>query len=144
MATGMQGKTNIWIINSGATHHMTSNRNWLSSFMNVFLPKQVKIANGQGLDVLGHGDICLTKSLVLKEVLYVPGLECNLISVRKLMQDNNCLAVFSPSTCVFIPSSSCFQEKCMKEKVMREKIGCAKLSDGLFFLQPGSDECCFE
>lgn len=60
------------------------------------------------------------------------------------MQDNNCLAVFSPSTCVFIPSSSCFQEKAMKEKVMREKIGCAKLSDGLFFLQPGSDECCFE
>lgn len=71
MATGMQGKTNTWIIDSGATHHMTSNRNWLSSFMNVFLPKQVKIANGQGLDVLGHGDICLTKSLVLKEVLYV-------------------------------------------------------------------------
>lgn len=74
---------------------MTSKKSWLSSFTATYVTKQVKIANGQNIDILGYNDICLYKHLTLNGVLYVPSLDCNLVSVRKLMLDNNCLTVFS-------------------------------------------------
>jgi len=40
-------------------------------------------------------------SLSLKDVLYVPKLSNNLISIRKLTHDLNCSITFSPTHCIF-------------------------------------------
>ena len=45
-------------------------------------------------------------SLELDFVLYVPNLSCNLLSVRKLSKDLNCIAKFSSSCCEFQDLSS--------------------------------------
>jgi len=40
----------------------------------------------------------VTKPLVLSSVLYVPTLKHNLLSVKQLCQDNNCIVVFNDSS----------------------------------------------
>lgn len=136
------GKSDTWVVDSGATHHMTFNKCLLNSFTLFDNTRKVRVANGYYADILGYGDICLSKTMSLKHVLYVPSLDCNLISVRRLMLDNDCLTIFSPSKCYFLPSSfSCFQEKAMKEKVLKEKIGYASLQDGLFLLHNLKSGC---
>lgn len=82
-----------WFVDSGSTSHMTSNRN----FFIDFTPKnqgEVAVANGKMLKVLGigSGEIkCLNENnkeitVTLKDVLYVPKLEENLISVKRLTE----------------------------------------------------------
>lgn len=137
------GKSNHWVVDSGATHHMTFNKLLLQSFTPFSVIKKVKVANGHFADILGYGDIKLTDTLNLKHVLYVPYLDCNLISVRRLMLDNACLTVFTPSKCLFLPSS-CFQGTAMKEEVLKKRIGSASVHKGLFLLHaklPGSGMC---
>ncbi|KAK2579077.1 hypothetical protein KPH14_010926 [Odynerus spinipes] len=80
-----------WYVDSGATSHMTSDRN----FFLDFIPRSsenIRTANGESIKVCGSGIgrlICVTdnyKELVIpiKNVLYVPELDGNLLSVSKL------------------------------------------------------------
>ena len=90
-----------WIINSGATDHMTHS----SQFFHTYTPcpsnKKIVVANGSLATVAGLGDVFLTPSLILKNVLHVPKLSASLVSIQKLTHDLKCHAIFSPSYCVF-------------------------------------------
>lgn len=101
-SSGNMGKSKRWIIDSGATHHMTFDHTLLKSFKHSDGTKRVRVANGHQIGILGYGDIYLTKELILKGVLFVPTLDCNLVSVRKLMIDNNCVTMFTPSSSFFL------------------------------------------
>lgn len=90
-----------WIIDSGASDHMTNNLTLLNSYKVFTLPRVVRIANGINLKVLGRGEVRLADILILRDVLHVPHLRFNLIFVSKITQDNHCLAVFSSSECLF-------------------------------------------
>ena len=46
-------------------------------------------------------EIPLTPTLILNSVLHVPKLSCNLFSVSKFTQTNNCVAKIFPSYCEF-------------------------------------------
>lgn len=132
--TGKRGKSPLWIIDSGATCHMTSNKCLLDCFKPFNTQRKVKVANGESLDIVGYGTTKLSDRLILTHVLFVPKLDCNLISVRKLME-NNCWTLFTPLKCYFLsPLSSGFQEKALKEKMDKGMIGSASLQDGLYFL----------
>lgn len=54
----------------------------------------VKIAYGTFSTIVGVGSIPVSKTLTLHNVLHVPNLSCNLLSISKLTQDLNCLAIF--------------------------------------------------
>lgn len=102
-STGMRGKSHCWIVDSGATNHMTFNKSILENFTLFNYPKIVRIANGDNIDILGCVNVQISHNLILKYVLYVPGLDCNLISVKQLMTDNKCWTMFSPNQCsIFI------------------------------------------
>lgn len=133
---GKGGKSaQTWIVDSGATNHMTFDKSQLREFEYFAVPKRVKVANGESIDILGHGNIRLSDTLMLKQVLYVPKLDCNLVSVRQLMSDNCCLTLFTPFECFFLPSSSfCFQGKTMKEEMIQRMIGSANHCKGLYVL----------
>lgn len=134
--TGMGGKNLNWVIDSGATNHMTYDDSLLSNFKTFDNPRKVKVANGDSIDIVGYGDIQLSSKLILKRVLFVPKLDCNLISVKKLMNDNSCWTIFSPTKCYFLPSSfSCFQEEALKEEMTKKTIGNANHKNGLFILE---------
>lgn len=85
-------RTGSWIVDSGATSHMCSER---CSFLNLdeAIHEKVTLADGTMTAAKGKGtcevDCCdlegNKRSITLSDTLFVPGLESNLISVRKLV-----------------------------------------------------------
>ncbi len=81
-----------WIIDSGASQHMTSNRDLLINYQKFSEPEPVVLGDGRSVDALGAGEIRITMLLGPKEkderkstmtkVLYVPKLAANLFSAR--------------------------------------------------------------
>lgn len=90
-----------WIIDSGACDHMTSCYNLFYSFVPCSSNTTIKIAYGSLSSIAGVGTVRILKDLDLKYVLHVPALKCNLISVSKITQDNNCVAKFLSSSRLF-------------------------------------------
>lgn len=84
-----------WIIDTGATNHMTSHKTWLSNLRpNVTSFASVKLPNGQSSIVTHIGDYLLDSNHLLRDVLLVPGFQFNRISVSKSTRDTSCLVVF--------------------------------------------------
>jgi len=77
-----------WVLDSGATHHMTSDRTQFQNLTRVQI--SISIANGATMTAEGEGDILLnlqlddeTNQVLLKKVLYVPEMgSSGLVSVR--------------------------------------------------------------
>ncbi|KAF7841294.1 Retrovirus-related Pol polyprotein from transposon TNT 1-94 [Senna tora] len=90
-----------WIVDSGASDHMTGDSGMFSSWYPYTQNYKVRIADGSLADVTGIGEVSLSDSITLKSVLFVPKLKCNLLSVAKLAHDSNCKAEFSHSSCSF-------------------------------------------
>lgn len=80
-----------WWMDSGATRHVCANNELFSSFAQAQVEEMIYMANSATAKVEGTGKICLKmtsrKVLTLNNVLYVPELRRNLISVSLL--DNN-------------------------------------------------------
>ncbi|KOM56062.1 hypothetical protein LR48_Vigan10g195400 [Vigna angularis] len=91
----------IWILDSGATDHMTPCRVSFNSYDESSKEQLITVANGQGIPICGSGNIVLESSIILKGVLHVPQLANNLISVQKLTKDLNCSVIFFSTHCVF-------------------------------------------
>ncbi|KAK9046784.1 hypothetical protein V6N11_052661 [Hibiscus sabdariffa] len=85
-----------WILDSGAIDHMTGNKALFTSFF-PYYGKTVKTADESLCNIAGRGSVFLNAQLSLHNVLFVPSLACNLISVSKLSQDLNCSVVFDVS-----------------------------------------------
>jgi hypothetical protein len=73
-----------WIVDSGASRHMTSNRDFFTSYAPVS-GVSVRLANDEVLHAHGKGEVHLLlgplSTATLQEVLFVPGLAKNLFSV---------------------------------------------------------------
>ncbi|KAL6322818.1 hypothetical protein AAG906_020818 [Vitis piasezkii] len=81
-----------WYMDTGATHHLTPNLNNLNSHTPFAGSNKVIIGNGNRLNIsnIGHSTISSASwSLNLKNILHVPQLTTNLISVKRLCTDNN-------------------------------------------------------
>ncbi|PON65103.1 hypothetical protein TorRG33x02_271610 [Trema orientale] len=81
-------------MDSGATNHVINDSKNLNTKMDNNGLKKLIIGNGQGLDIhhIGHGLLYSSlKKLYLKNILHVPSITKNLLSVVKLTSDNNVL-----------------------------------------------------
>ena len=119
-----------WYIDSGATSHMCSNREFFID-LDEQRKGQIMLADGQKLTILGIGNGYLNcmlnnqcKQIKVTDVLYVPQLKGNLISVRKLT-DKELTVVFENEEC-----------QIMKDNKL---LACATLHNGLYELN--SSEC---
>ena len=93
--------SSIWIIDSRDTNHITSHSNFFSNYTTLSSRPKVKVANSTFSSIIGQGIASITPSLTLQNVLHVPNLSCNLLSVCKITKDLNCFVTFTPSYCVF-------------------------------------------
>ncbi|OIT07736.1 hypothetical protein A4A49_62856, partial [Nicotiana attenuata] len=80
-----------WILDSGATNHMTYNKASLSNIKTLVYPFLVSLPNGYKVKVTIVGDVILSPQFTLKRVLYVPSFKFNLISVHSLTVQLDCI-----------------------------------------------------
>ncbi|KAL2470878.1 Retrovirus-related Pol polyprotein from transposon TNT 1-94 [Abeliophyllum distichum] len=93
-----------WYADSGASHHVTTNKNNVDEAKEYGGKQKMVVGNGTSLQISHVGskvfDIESDKSFVLKTLLHVPKIKKNLISVSKLTTDNNVSVEFFPNGCV--------------------------------------------
>ena len=85
-------KENAWIIDSGATCHMCNDASLFVELYNWEKPEEVTLGDGHVVKANGRGVVKIeiecqrsqkAKNCVLQDVLYVPSLSYNLVSVSK-------------------------------------------------------------
>ncbi|RVW93124.1 Retrovirus-related Pol polyprotein from transposon RE1 [Vitis vinifera] len=112
-----------WFFDTGATHHLSHSAQTLSCVQPYSGTDQVTIGDGNSLPILNTGTKSFffpSKTFSLNQVLHVPHLSTNLISVSKFCTDN---AVF------FEFHSSCFF---VKDQVTKKILLKGWLRDGLY------------
>lgn len=98
--------SNNWYIDSGATSHMSNDKEFFTEFTSTVKDK-ITVADGKEITSYGIGDgyiNCLisptkTSKVQVKNVLYVPELDGNLLSVKKLAENGNVI-IFKDDRCV--------------------------------------------
>ena len=110
-----------WIIDSGATDHMTFDP---ADFSHTTQPQRTCIANANGVayPVTGAGTVSLSSSLTLSHTLLVPSLSNKLMSVSQVTEELNCV--------VLIYSNVCF----LQDVLSKEIIGRGTKRGGLYYL----------
>lgn len=82
-----------WIVDSGASHHVTSRKEFFTSYTSGDFGT-LKMGNNGLSKVVGFGNVCLLTNngatLLLKDVRHAPDVRLNLISVGKLDDDGFC------------------------------------------------------
>ncbi|CAO2142784.1 unnamed protein product [Urochloa humidicola] len=109
-----------FILDSGATAHVTGNASLFPSLMPVRQGGKVRAANGHQLDIRGYGAVVM-ENFRVNNVLYVPGLSCNAISLSRLIKLDYSVA-FSRAGCLITDIRT------------GETVGNARLVDGLYHL----------
>ena len=90
----------IWIMDTGVSDHMISSNTGFNNYQPCKENVGITIADESMCTTTKRGDMELN-GLKLNSVLYVPNLQCNLLSVSKLTKDLNYLVTFFPSCCKF-------------------------------------------
>ncbi|GJV47192.1 putative RNA-directed DNA polymerase [Tanacetum coccineum] len=89
-----------WIIDSGASQHITFSSEFLFDIMDVTdLNLTVSHPNRTAKQVKQIGSYKMGNNLVIKDVLVVPGYHVSLLSVHKLSRDYKVIVSFNDSKC---------------------------------------------
>ena len=97
----MSYSTLSWIINSGASDHMTGQLNLFSSYTSYIGSDKVKIADDTFFLVSGKYLVHTTLSLSLSSVLHILSFAANLLSISRISRDLNYNIIFFSFSCVF-------------------------------------------
>ena len=89
-SVGSASQVGKWLVDSGASRHMTSKREILTHYREFEKPEKVGLGDGRTVDAVGEGNVyvnmqlekCRPKESMIYKVLHVPKLACNLFSVR--------------------------------------------------------------
>lgn len=77
-----------WVIDFGVIDHMTHCPNKFDNYIPVPRNRKIFVADGSAISIDGHGNI-FTFLLSLPNVLHVPKLSTNLLSIHKITKDLN-------------------------------------------------------
>ena len=109
-----------WILDTGATVHATGFLGCLfDQFDGVNCP--ITLPNGSVINSIRRGKVKLSTSLILKNVFFVPSLNCNLISISQLLDEQRCDILFT--------RNSCF----LQDRISRMVIGAGERRGGLYY-----------
>ena len=117
-----------WIIDSGATNHMTGASNLFTSYTPCSGKDKVRVADGSMVPITGRGSVRCTETLSLSPTLHVPDFPINLLSVSSITKSLNCQVLFDPSHCAF------------QELGTGRVLGTGTVHNELYYLDEGSDE----
>ncbi|XP_013607528.1 PREDICTED: uncharacterized protein LOC106314139 [Brassica oleracea var. oleracea] len=107
------------ILDTGASHHMTGDLSLLTETVNI-VNCSVSFADGSQVFASKSGSLRLSDKITLLHVMFVPNLNCTLLSVAKLLKQTGCLAVFTDTLCV------------LQDRFTRTLIGAGEERDGVY------------
>ena len=87
-----------WILDSGATDHMSPNRSLFTTYELVTDGHRVLSANGRILEVAGKGTVNL-KGIIFSNVLHLPGLKANLLCLIQLVINTGWRFILDADSC---------------------------------------------
>ncbi|KAJ8764624.1 hypothetical protein K2173_006706 [Erythroxylum novogranatense] len=99
--------SDCWLVDSGCTNHMTNDEK-LFKELDKSASSRVRIGNGDYITVKGKGTVAiesLTGTKLISEVLYVPEIDQNLLSVGQLLE-KGFKVLFEDKMCLVIDQSS--------------------------------------
>lgn len=119
-----------WFIDSGATHHVTSNLSNLHIFSPYKGNSTLLVGNGSTASINHIGSMRVptldsTRSVTLNNILHVPCITKNLISISQFLKDNSAIIEFNASCCL------------VKDLTNRNILLKGQLKDGLYHLDVG-------
>lgn len=120
-----------WFVDSGASRHMTSRRDILDDFQPSTDATHISLADDRTLGVAGCGTARIVVNgvgIVVRNVLYVPGLKANLLSIEAIMSSGN-RVIFEDNT------MSIFNRQTSK------LVMTAKPSNGTFKIDANNIKC---
>lgn len=118
----VESPSSSWIIDTGASRHVTGDKTWLTHVDRI-LDCPVGLPNGTQATATLEGRVLLFEGLILSRVLFVPQLQCNIISVSQLIDDTNCNVRFTNSLCA------------IQDQRLGNLIGAGERCDGLYFFR---------
>lgn len=95
----LHGKIDEWIIDTGASNHMSGNIKKNSDLVDISSP--AGLPNGKTTMATMEGTIRLSDQLILENVLFVPALTCYLLSVSQLLAKQKYIVLFTDKLCTF-------------------------------------------
>lgn len=121
--SGLSFSHNSWILDSGATCHITCSLDHFNSY-NKVSNYFVTLPNKELVPVHSVGSVMLHPEITLHNVLYIPSFSVNLLSVSALLTSSNTTIIFQ--------SSTFFMQDLSKLKM----IGKGELLQGLYVYTP--------
>ncbi|TXG51431.1 hypothetical protein EZV62_023955 [Acer yangbiense] len=101
----MAASTEIWYVDSGCTSHMARDEGMFTT-LDRNATTTVKLGNGDFVKAVGKGKVLIqTKSgpKIINNVLYIPDLVQNLLSVAQLLKKGYSL-IFEGNLCIILDS----------------------------------------
>ncbi|PNY01489.1 copia-like polyprotein, partial [Trifolium pratense] len=135
VASPYHGQDYEWYFDSGASNHVTHQTDKFQGFNEHNGKNSLMVGNGEKLKIVASGSTKLN-TLNLHDVLYVPQITKNLLSVSKLTADNNIFVEFDANCCS------------VKDKLTGQTLLKGRLKDGLYQLsdvspQSNKDPCVY-
>ncbi|XP_019457632.1 PREDICTED: uncharacterized protein LOC109358022 [Lupinus angustifolius] len=118
-----------WYFDSGASNHVSHQTDKFQDLTEHHGKNSLVVGNGEKLEIVGTGS-SKQNSISLHDVLYVPNITKNLLSVSKLVVYNNIVVEFD--------AKSCF----VKDKLTWKAILIGKLKNGLYQLSGIERDAC--
>jgi hypothetical protein len=120
----LNGKCSLlpWIVDTGASHHMTGQLECLTNIHNIF-ECSIGLPNGEETVATKEGTVVFNERLQLKNVLYVPSLQCNLVSVSQLLKNSDYTVQFTDKLCL------------IQDPTSRTPIGAGEQREGPYYLR---------
>ncbi|KAL2943131.1 Retrovirus-related Pol polyprotein from transposon TNT 1-94 [Bienertia sinuspersici] len=95
-----------WKLDSGATHHMTCNRESMCEMVEMKDAPRISLPTGQTSGVRATGKLILKNGIELKNVMLIPSFKQNLLSIQKLSKDSNYKVIFWDQYCLIQDKTS--------------------------------------
>ena len=88
-----------WILDSGASDHMCSDKTFLRDLSTLSGPVMVSLPNGSHVQVTQQGKLYIAQGLILEHVLVIPNFKFNMLSVKRLCEQLHCTIQFTENFC---------------------------------------------
>ncbi len=93
--------TTEWLLDTGATHHMTPQKKWLRDYKRLPSGMRVYLGNNHFLTAVGVGKLYVTLpsgvSVTIPEIYHIPGLSRNILSVTTATSTGSSVEFFHKS-----------------------------------------------